>query len=598
MTNSIEDISNQAFDFVVVGAGTAGLVIASRLVADPSITVAVLEAGPDLQGDPAIDIPAPPGITMNSSKYAWIFKSTPQAHLGHREVPMPRGKTLGGSSAVNFLAWCKPPAGDVDDWEKLGNVGWNWERFQRYAKKVESFTPAGPERQELHKRSNLSSHGINGPLKTKFPEWIFKGDSKIRDTLHAAGIPNAEDPYGGNPIGTCTLAATVDPVTHTRSYSASSYYHPNMDKENLTVLCNSVVEMIQFSPTVSGEDIKATGVYFHYDNVKYVVHVRKEVILCAGALKTPQILEQSGIGSGDVLTPLGIPVNVELPGVGANLQEHVYCGVVFELDSTYETLDKLSDPVFATEQLTLHREQKGMLTMTCTNYTFAPLKLITTHAPELIAEQRGHIEEKIRSGSLPPGLTEQWLLQLERLEEARSGECEMIAFPAMLFGGAPEPGKSYLTIAGANNSLFSRGSVHITSKDPHVDPDIDPHYFEEDFDLKVLAEVLKFTRRLAELEPLKSMIAKEVFPGPAVSEEDELVNFIKKYLDSVYHTTSTASMLPRNKNGVVDGKLRVYGTTNLRIADLSIIPLHIAAHTQSSAYAIGEIAADIVRDAM
>ncbi|TDL21816.1 GMC oxidoreductase [Rickenella mellea] len=585
MTNTIEEVANQTFDYVIVGGGTAGLTLAARLTEDPTIKVVVIEAGPEHLNDPAILTPAPPGLTMNNPKYAWPFKTIPQSGLGDREMPMQRGRMLGGSSALNFLLWNKPPADDIYDWEKLGNPGWNWERFQKYAKRIEGFHPSSPKDQELCKQTtNIASHGLDGPVKTMFPRWVSHGEVPIQDSIHAAGIPFATDPFGGDPVGTYMGTGSVDHRNVARSYAAPAFYVPNKGRTNLTVLCGAIAHRIIFHSSVGGGEIEASGVEFEHDGLKHEVCARKEVLLCAGALKTPQILELSGIGNRNVLESLGIATKVDLPGVGTNMQEHLFCIVIFELDSNakFETLDQLHDKAFAAKELQEYAHHKGMHTTVPTGLTFVPPHFVTrtpSEAAELIDAQRAKVEEKIRAGNLPPGLKEQWILQLERFERTKSGDCEIITFPG--FFGVGEPGKKYLTFAGNLNSMLSRGSVHITSSDPNVEPEIDPRYFEEHFDLKLFAEIIKFIRRIPEHEPLKSLISKEVVPGPAVSNDEQIQDFVKKHCNTSWHTVSTAAMLPRDRNGVVDCNLRVYGTKNVRIADLSIVPLHVAAHTQS-----------------
>ncbi|TDL21811.1 GMC oxidoreductase [Rickenella mellea] len=593
MTNSIEEVANQAFDYVIVGGGTAGLTLAARLTEDPTNKVLVLEAGPENLNDPAILTPAPPGLTMNNPKYAWPFKTVPQPGLGGREMPMQRGRMLGGSSGLNFLLWNKPPAGDIDDWEKLGNPGWNWERFQKYAKKMEGFHPSGPEAQELHRQKTIiSSHGLDGPVKTMFPKWVCDVQNPIEDSIRAAGIPLAKDPFGGDPVGTYMGTGSVDHRTAARSYSVPAYYVPNKGRSNLTVLCGAIVHRILFASFVGGGEIEASGVEFEHGDVKHVVDARKEVILCAGALKTPQILELSGIGDKKVLEPLGIETKLYLPGVGANMQEHLFCVAIFELGPNVEfgTFDDLHNKDFAAKELKEYAHHQGIHTTFLTGLTFVPPQFITrtqSEAVELIASQKAKVEAAIAAGTLPPGLKEQWMLQIERYEQAKSGSCEVITFPGF-FGGVGEPGKKYVTIAGNLNSMFSRGSVHITSHNLMDDPAMDPRYFEEHFDLKLFAELMRFVRRIPDHEPLKGLIAKEVFPGPSVSTDEQIQEFIKKHSNTTWHTISTAAMLPRDQNGVVDGNLRVYGTKNVRVADLSVVPLHVAAHTQR------EAAADIV----
>ncbi|KAH8111295.1 GMC oxidoreductase [Phellopilus nigrolimitatus] len=598
MSATVEEITSKAFDYVVIGGGTAGLTVAARLAEDPSITVAVLEAGLERLDDPVINIPGQFGKHFGDPKYDWDFHTVPQEHANGREVPWPRGKVLGGSSAINFYVWDHPPKQDIDAWEKLGNPGWNWERFSKSLKKTEGFTPPTDENAARYKQVfNPDAHGTSGPLKTSFPGFVMAGDVPFQETVLNSGVKIAKDPMNGDPIGTWMAPVTLDETTHKRSYAATAFYQPNANKPNFRVLCGALVHRI--ATTGSDDDtVEAKAVEFEHGGVIYTVSVKKEVVVSAGSLKSPQILELSGIGDKRVLGPLGIQTVIDLPGVGSNMQEHIYSSVIFELDPElgHETLDRLADNDYVTAQLALHAVGKGFLRIGLSGFTFLPFSTITSpeRAREFVGRQRQRIEERQKSGSLPPGLKEQYELQLGKFERDEGGECELICFPGYLGMGAPGAGKPYMSILLSFNHLFGRGTVHATSTDPHVQPDIDPHYFEEKLDLDVMVETVKFMRRLAELEPFKSFFVKEVTPGPACTTDKEIEDFVKNSLKTTYHTTSTLSMLPRELNGAVDPNLRMYGTKNIRVADLSIVPLHVAAHTQSTAYAIGEQAADII----
>jgi len=282
------------------------------------------------------------------------------------------------------------------------------------------------------------------------------------------------------------------------------------------------------------------------------------------------------------------------------MQEHMTCAVMFELKSDFviENLDALNNAEYAAQQLLLHAQGKGLYRLGSGCFTFVPLTSITSTPEEahaLIARQRRKIDNKIKSGKLPPGLKEQYELQLAGFESGKGGDCELIVFPGSYRGRATEPGKSYISVLAAVNHTFSRGTIHAKSKDPQDQPEIDPHYFEDEFDLDVFVEIVKFIKRLPQFEPLKSIIAKEVSPGPECKTNEELKSFVKDHLSTTFHTAGTLSMLPRSQNGVVDPELVVYGTENIRVVDLSVIPLHIAAHTQAAAYAIAEQAADIIK---
>ncbi|KAF9439552.1 GMC oxidoreductase [Macrolepiota fuliginosa MF-IS2] len=233
--------------------------------------------------------------------------------------------------------------------------------------------------------------------------------------------------------------------------------------------------------------------------------------------------------------------------------------------------------------------------MGLTLFVFAPLHTFSDKAEEIVADARKNIEAGIASGKYPQNIVDQYKIVLEAFEK-KVPWCETIGFPGFLsFPNPPQPGKKYYTIAAALNQLFSRGSIHATSSDPKAHPDLDPHYFEEGTDMKMFVEIVKFCRKAAQTEPFKSYLASEINPGPGVNTDEEIADFLKSFVNSTFHTLGSASMLPKEKNGVVDSKLKVYGTKNLRVADLSIVPLHFGCHSQPIAYGIGEIAADIIK---
>ncbi|KAH8111799.1 GMC oxidoreductase, partial [Phellopilus nigrolimitatus] len=584
MTSSVDDVANKSFEYIIIGGGTAGLTVAARLSEDPSISVAVIEAGSAKFKDPLIAIPAQQGKFVGKPDYDWFLQTTPQTHANNKQRFLPRGKTLGGSSAVNFFAWNKPSAQDIDAWGKLGNPGWNWDKFAYYCKKAETFNlPASAAGQKFKKLYHLDSLGTSGPVQLTVPESIMAAEADILESLVNAGVPVAKDPFNGDPVGTYLAPTSIDPKTFTRSDAFTAYYLPNKGRPNLKVLCDALVHRIIEEPGEPGEKFKASGVAFEYDGRVLSVNAKKDVIVSAGALKSPQILELSGIGDREILQHLGIKTVVDLPGVGANMQEHIGSFTTFKLDPKHgsETLDVLDDEKIAAEQLALHSEGKGIHCRGITHFAMLPLSAVTftpEESQKLIARQRARIQEKFEAGNLLPGLKEQYELQLAEYESGKSGNCEIAVFPKCYIPGMAEKGKLYFTVVCANNHTFSRGTIHVKSLDPHVQPEIDPHYLEDEFDLDVITESLKFARRLDSVEPFKSLIVKEVVPGPSVKTEEALREHVKATVTTIFHTTSTLSMVPREHNGVVDSKLRVYGTKNVRVVDLSIVPLNVAAH--------------------
>ncbi|KDQ20144.1 hypothetical protein BOTBODRAFT_27554 [Botryobasidium botryosum FD-172 SS1] len=598
---TIDEVAGGIFDYVIIGGGTAGLALAVRLTEDPAVTVCVLEAGQANLNDPSLLIPGQFGAHFGNPQYSWLFKTIPQPHSNYKVFPWARGKGLGGSSAINFFAHTHPPAHDADSIERLGNPGWNWERYLRYAKKAERFTPPKPEDADKHGlHFNLDAHGTNGPVRMGFVLQSTPSEKIVTETLHNLGISRQSRFIAGDPTGTHISVASIDTQTGTRSYSANAYYAPNANRANLTVLTDAYVNKLVLTHAMPGEEVTATGVEFSYESNTFTVNASKEVVLCAGALKSPQILELSGIGDPSVLNPLDIDVRVNLPAVGTNVQEHVAFRVSYELEETekWASSDAAEpDPAHTDERLQALRPILA----------FLPLQALNPAAVDSISAS---ITPKLHSQTCE-GLKAQWALQLETLRRNDVPDCEIIVFskcsvrkrtppglsPPTANAGADEAGpeKQRVALIASLNHPFSRGTIHITSRDPTDHPAVDPHCFEQEEDLEMLLEMAKWMRKLPETEPFKSMVAKEVVPGPECVSDDQLKDFIKNHMETTFHTAGSCSMLPREKGGVVDPQLKVYGTSNVRVVDLSVLPLHVMAHTQAVVYSIAEQAADIIK---
>ncbi|TFK94202.1 GMC oxidoreductase [Polyporus arcularius HHB13444] len=596
MLATIGDVKDKSFDYIVCGGGTAGLTLAARLSEDPDTTVLVLEAGAANFDDMAILRPASYGSHFGNAAYAWDHNTIKQKLTGDNAHMWARGKGLGGSSGINFLCWIKPPAEDIDDIERLGNPGWNWNNFEKYIQRTEGFVPP-TEDFKLRKGLKLdaSKMGTEGPLKIAYPATIEDAEQKVEETLINAGLSAAARPMNGQPHGTYFAPLTYDPKTHTRSYAATAFYLPNQDRPNLTVLVNAHVNRV-VPASASGPKFVAESVEFKHEDQIYVVRAKKEVVLSTGsvALKSPQILELSGIGNPNLLRRIGVTTKVDLPGVGTNVQEHMIVGVSFELrdDVKFDTLDLLGDPEVAAKHLELHSTGEGLFTTGIIGFSFANLGEVTPRASEIIKAAEDKIMKN--ANSYPPGLLEQYKISLERLKNGVG--CEFISFPGLNSRpNPPEKGKRYISFYVAMNHAFSRGTIHATSKDPSVDPEFDPRYFDEEVDLQVWVEMVKFCRNLRNISPLKEMTTKEHNPGPDVQTDEQIVDWIKQVMSTTWHTASSCSMLPKANGGVVDPQLKVYGTENLRVVDLSVLPLHIAAHPQAAVYAIAEQGADIIK---
>ncbi|KAI0353068.1 GMC oxidoreductase [Trametes cingulata] len=593
-TISLDRVKGNSFDYIVCGGGTAGLTLAARLTEDPKNTVLLLEAGEANLDDKALLMPASYASHFGNPKYTWNHETVKQKTTGDNSHMWQRGKGLGGSSGINFLCWIKPPAEDIDDFERLGNPGWNWKNYEKYIHRTEGFVPPSEDTiKNLGMNFDNWKFGTSGPLGIAYPKTIDPAERKVQETLVKAGIPQAARPMNGQTAGVYFAPNTYDPRTHTRTYSTTAFYLPNKDRPNFHVLVSAHVNRI-LPASDDDAEFTAEAVEFEYQGQVYTVHAKKEVILSAGALKSPQLLELSGIGNPNVLRKIGIPTKVDLPGVGSNVQEHMIVAVSFELrdDVQFDTLDLLADEAVMQKHIELHSTGTGIFTTGIIGFAFATLKQISPRADEIIKAA----EEKImkNANNYPPGLLEQYKISLERLKNGAG--CEFITFPGMCSRpNPPEKGKRYVSFYVALNHTFSRGTIHAVSKDPATDPEFDPHYFEEEVDLQVWVEMVKFVRNLRNIAPLKDMTTKELNPGPEVQTDEEIVAWIKKIMTTTWHTASSCSMLPKANGGVVDPQLKVYGTKNLRVVDLSVVPLHVAAHPQATVYAIAEQAADIIQ---
>ncbi|KZT05773.1 GMC oxidoreductase [Laetiporus sulphureus 93-53] len=593
---TLSDVANNGFDFVIVGGGTAGLVLANRLTENPEVSVAVLEAGKAHIEDPLIQKLDGWVKQLANPEYDWCFPIVPQKHAGNNSISWSRGKGLGGSSAINLLGWTRPQREDFDAIEKLGNPGWNFDRFYEYSKKSEKFVI--PETARCHKGYRdlyeFHSMGKDGPIPLSFARTSSGAEFEFQKSLEHHGVTTISDMLSGDLLGTAKIVSSIDPASGTRAYSASQYLFPVLEERpNLKVLSEAYVTRLLL--TKDGEEIVASAVEFEHGGSLHQVHASKEVILSAGAIKSPNILELSGIGDREILEPLGIPVIQHLPAVGTNVQEHLtITGLVFEMrdDIDIATSDLMRDPAFQSKLKGAYPHVEGPLSLVWTGITYLPVQTVSERADSIIDMQTAQIVKE--ADQYPPGLGEQYEMQLELMKDAKVPDVEYLVFP---FSLVPDTsGKPRLSLLPVVSHPFSRGTIHINSADPKTHPTIDPHYYEEEADLEIMLDSFKYARKIAQTEPFKNIVVAEVMPGSNVTDDDELRDHLRKHFWTAWHTVGSLSMLPKEKGGVVDPMLKVYGTKNVRVVDLSIIPLEVSAHTQAVAYGIAEIAADIIKN--
>ncbi|THH30676.1 hypothetical protein EUX98_g3515 [Antrodiella citrinella] len=593
--SALEDVlAKGSFDYIVIGGGTAGLTLASRLTEDPHNSVLVLEAGNDNTSDANILRPASYGAHFGNDAYSWGRKTSEQSHAANNQIVWHCGKGLGGSSGINFMIYMRPSSDCVDDFERLGNPGWNSKHLERLLCKVEGYVPPSqPDaRFDTHWQA-ARKLGTHGPLKISFPPGENELEFIVLEAFKKAGIPVARDPFGGDITGVWMAPNAYDLVTHTRSYSATAYYLPHRDRPNFTVLLNALVARAITQKAHSGF-VTATGVEFFHGGKKYVVHANKEVIVCAGALKSAHILELSGIGRKEVLEKINVPVQVDLNGVGTNVQDHVCNAMSFELkdDVPYDTSDILRDPKVAAEHIRLHSTGAGIHTSGLTNILCVPPELVSPNAPKVYQRAKEHILKHWYSYS--PEVQAQYRIRLDRIDKKIPGTEILLLKGYFSMPNRTGKGKKYITLLNILNNALSRGTIHAISNDPLEDPEYDPHYLEITADLDIMVEQVHLSRRLASTSPLKEIIARELLPGPDVQTDEQIREWIASTIGTPWHIACTCSMMPRDKGGVVDPQLKVYGTTNIRVADLSIIPIHVASHPMSVVYAIGEYAAEVI----
>ncbi|KLO85258.1 Uncharacterized protein Y057_10815 [Fusarium fujikuroi] len=542
--------SKDTYDYIVVGGGTAGVAVAARLSEGlPYANILLIEAGPAVDDEPKINIPGMKGSTLGT-KYDWNFTTVPQAGANNRVWPINRGKVLGGSSALNLMTYDRAAVAEYDAWEALGNPGWNWKTMIRAMMKSETFTGKNT--------ATYGSKGVgdSGPVKAVVNRIIPKHQESWIPTLNKLGVRKNLESLGGNPLGVMYQPSSIDPSNYNRSYSANAY--TEISGSNLEILADTTVAKINVSGPAAKKKAIATGVTLQDGTY---VKARREVILSAGSIQSPGLLEQSGIGSKPVLSAAGIKQIVDLPGVGENLQDHLRVMTSYQLKPQFLSFDALrSNATFAAEQLALWNAGKRSLKVDKKKLDF------------------------LKDSSVP---------QVEVIFS--DGYTGVKGYPAAT---SPLFGKGFVTLIGVVMHPLSRGSVHINPSDPAGKPTINPNYLSNSHDVEAVLQTVKYNRKIANTEPMRSIWEDEYEPGLDVKTDAQIKDYVLRTTLSIFHPSGTCAMLPKADGGVVDAKLKVYGIENLRVVDASVIPLLISAHIQTAVYGIAEIAAElIIKDA-
>ncbi|KAK4187450.1 hypothetical protein QBC35DRAFT_515434 [Podospora australis] len=605
------------FDYVIVGGGTAGLVVANRLSEDSDVRVLVIEAGGDRTADPLVLCPGLVAGLYGKDEYDWNFTSPPQPSLNNRQIRQPRGKMLGGSSALNFLMLLYPSNANIDAWAALGNDGWDFDSLAPYFRK---FATVHAPPQSAKDMVGITYHDEtlaqgDGPIQVSFSEGYTVNNKAWMETFAQQGLSVTTDVRTGKALGAFQNQATIDPATKTRSYAASGYLTPEVrQRPNLVVLTETLVTKILFD-TSSTEPV-ATGVEVLLSTKKtQTILANQEVILSAGTLQSPQLLELSGIGNPTLLSQHSIPCLVPNPGVGENVQDHPIVCQSFQVLPDTPSGDVLRDPALLQSLVGLYTSSAGAgpLGQSVISVAYSPLVdssgILSPSAKSAIFAPH---EESLKSSPAQS--------HVRKLLESSQDEAafQYLLFPTQIsIPAAPKAmtdyilpvlPDNYLTIMTILNHPFSRGSVHITSSDPTQKPLWDPKYNSHELDLELLARGVQFVERLVAPEtPLGKLLEQKLdgkaaeagksrLPEIVATDLDKAKEIVRQRQISVFHVAGSCAMLPRGKGGVVDSRLRVYGVKALRVVDASVIPLEPLGNIQSVVYALAERAADLIKE--
>ncbi|GAA0401681.1 choline dehydrogenase [Cocleimonas flava] len=540
MTSAVNSAhsNEQEFDYIVVGAGSAGCVLANRLSADPANRVLLLEAGTK-DWNPWIHVPVGYFKTMHNPATDWCYMTEPDEGIAGRQLQWPRGKVLGGSSSLNGLLYVRGQKEDYDRWEELGNKGWSFSDVLPYFKKSED-----------QERGANDYHGVGGPLKVSdlrlrrpIADLFIKAAKQI-------GIPFNEDYNGEKQEGVAYFQQTAHKGF--RWSTAKGFLKPARSRSNLTVMTHAHTSRILFDE--SGETPRAIGIEFLRKGDLQTVKASKEVILAAGAIGSPQILQLSGVASSELLSKHNIPVVKELPGVGQNLQDHLQIRLVYK--TKQNTLNDELNSYFKQFKVGLQYffKRTGALTLAASQ-----IVIFTKTKPEL---ERPDI---------------QFHFQPLSADKPGDGVHPFSAFTASVCQLRPH----------------SSGHLEITSTDPLKYPAIHPNYLSDDRDVQVAIESIKVARKIAEAPALETEILDEYVPGRQFQTDEELLDAARKYSQTIYHPTSTCKM-GNDEMAVVNDRLQVHGIQGLRVIDASIMPEIVSGNTNAPTIMIAEKGADMI----
>jgi choline dehydrogenase len=532
----------QTFDYIIIGAGTAGCVLANRLSADPDNQVLLLEAG-GRDNYFWIDIPVGYLYTIGNPRTDWCYEIEPDPGLNGRSIGYARGKVLGGCSSINAMIYMRGQRSDYDHWAQLGNRGWSWDEVLPVFKAHEDYQHGADE-----------YHGSGGELRVEERRVNWEILDAWRDAAGECGIPPIEEFNRGDNSGCAYFQ--MNQKRGVRWSGSKAYLRPVLKRPNLTVRTEAHVQTLTFEKTDQG--LTATGVTVRFGGSQATtatIRARREVLLAAGAIGSPQILQLSGIGPGELLSGLDIPVLHDLPGVGENLHDHLQVRTIYQVSNT----------------TTLNRRARTLLGKARMGLEYA---LFRTGPLTMPPSQLGAFA---RSSADEPSANIEWHVQPLSLDR---------------FG---EPLHDYdaITPSVCNLRPTSRGHLRIRSPDPDVHPAITMNYLSTDYDRQVAIAGLKYTRRIMAAKALERFEPRELKPGPELESEEALLRAAGDLGTTIFHPVGTCRM-GSDPMAVVDDRLRVSGIRGLRVIDASIMPRITSGNTNAPTVMIAEKGADFV----
>ncbi|KAG9597146.1 FAD/NAD(P)-binding domain-containing protein, partial [Aureobasidium melanogenum] len=590
---------NNVFDYIVVGGGPAGLTVANRLSENADVHVLLLESGEADNYPESIMIPyyqgAAGSVDGKCGGFNWCDQTVAQTYLDGGSRTIPQGKGLGGGTLINAMLWNRGDREDYDTWSQLGNDGWDYNSLLEFFQRSESFNqqPSSQVATTYGQGYDASQHGEVGPQNVSFPTFQYPASQQFFAALNRMGVPTQPDPAAPTEKGAMYLPQGISQLNQSRADARRARWDPVAGRENFYVSTGQHVRRILFDGgCAASEDnaARAVGVEVSAgrDGRVWTAVAAREVILAAGAIRTPQLLELSGIGDKNVLAKAGVQSRINLPGVGNNLQDHMLMHMTQGFNNQSYVYPNIM------QNKTINDWARSVYYQNRTGpYTFGPpdgngffsLPQISDRAQEIAQNASSFSDEDYLAEGLDDsvirGYTRQRALLIPALNNSGRAVIEFLQDNA---------GNTQIS----NQRPLTRGNVHINGTDPFNYPTLDFRYGSNPIDMAVMMDALRFNDELFQQPELQILQPVQNDPPHAASDA-QLQEFLNRALGTEFHPSCTAAMMPRDDGGVVDPNLLVYGTQNIRVVDASIFPIIPAAHLEAVIYAVAEKAADLIK---